>query len=505
MLSLTLMLSISTSGALFAKGTLKKSPAGSFRTSTPIKHVVVIFPENVTFDHFFATYPKAQNPVGEPRFKAKSDTPTVNGLNTPFFVNNLNGVAPFRLSRSQAATCDPINQYEIAQIVNDNGFSDIYEFANSSLVGCTQSMGYFDGNTVTALWNYAQFFAMSDNSYSTTFGPSSPGAVNLISGQTHGAQPPDFDDVTLAGTLFNDIDPAFDTCSNSPTVSLTGQNVGDLLNAKNITWGWFQGGFSDCTATHIGSDGNPVADYVPHHEPFQFYSSTSNPNHLPPSSVSAIGFTDQANHQYDLTYFWAAVANHNIPAVSYLKPAAYQDCHPGYSDPLAFQTFLVNTMNQLQELPEWKEMAVFIVFDDFGGWYDHVSPPIINTSMTPADFMIPLAELVPFVPPQLPPYGGYQARMGYGQRLPFLVLSPFAKCNFVDHSVTDQTSVLRFIEDNWDLGRIGDFSFDEFAGSLDGFFDFRKPCYRKLILDPTTGKKVKCKSDCSKSEHKKRK
>jgi phospholipase C len=83
--------------------------------------------------------------------------------------------------------------------------------------------------------------------------------------------------------------------------------------------------------------------------------------------------------------------------------------------------------------------------------------------------------------------GAYQGRCGYGPRLPLLVISPFAKRNYVDHGVTDQSSILRFIEDNWNLGRIGDQSFDAIAGSLDAMFDFdgwRRP---RLFLDPATG------------------
>src|SRR5438876_1118469 len=115
-------------------------------------------------------------------------------------------------------------------------------------------MGYYDGNTVTALWNYAQAFAMSDNSFGTVFGPSTPGALNLVSGQTHGAVPPalatPFGVDTANGTVIGDPQPANDMCSTRETVTMTGRNVGDLLNAKNVTWGWFQGGFDNCAQTH---------------------------------------------------------------------------------------------------------------------------------------------------------------------------------------------------------------------------------------------------------------
>ncbi len=460
--------------------------AKSYHTATPIKYVVIIYGENTSFDHYFGTYPFALNPSGEPHFKPKSNTPSINGLSFGLVNHNTNLINPFRLARSQAATCSPSHTYTLLQIGAHGGLMDRFVQISSQ---CPVAMGYFDGNTVTALWNYAQRFAMSDNCYSTTMTPSAPGAINLVSGQTHGAIPPNLtvgqEVFTIDGTLIDDADPAFDICSSNPTVALTGKNVGDLLNAKNITWGWFQGGFANCQRFHIGSNGLPVADYVPHHEPFQFYPSTANPQHLPPSSKKFIGFQDQANHQYDLESFWEAIERHNLPAVSFLKPPAYQNGHPGYSDPLALQKFLVKTINRLQQLPEWRHMAIILAWDDSGGWYDHVMPPIINQSHTPVDALLGPGDA------GNPPPSAYQPRLAYGMRVPLLIISPFAKSNFVDHSVTDQTSILRFIEDNWFLGRIGDQSFDEVAGSLYHLFDFDKPRYDILLLNSNTGRPLR--------------
>src|SRR5579883_3313603 len=164
------------------------------RTATPIKHLVVIFDENVSFDHYFGTYPYATNPAGEPFFKARPGTPTVNGLTTTLLTDNPNAANPRRLDRALALTCDQDHGYTDEQKAFDGGLMD--KFVESvSGHGCTGStigqdkntvMDYYDGNTVTALWNYAQHFAMSDNSFGTTFGPSTPGALNLVSGQTHG-------------------------------------------------------------------------------------------------------------------------------------------------------------------------------------------------------------------------------------------------------------------------------------------------------------------------------
>lgn len=465
---------------------------GENSTKTPIKHLVVIFQENRPFDHYFGTYPHAQNNPGEIPFHPRKNTPTVNGLTLALMTINQNAAQPFRLAPSQANTCNPVHDYTHLQLALDSGLLDNFVLANG-VPRCpmpTIVMGYFDGNTVTALWNYAQHFSLSDNFHGTNISASTVAAVNLISGQVHGATPNPLTvnqvPIVVDGTLINDIDPTFDECSATPqTVALSGRNVGNLLNAKNVTWGWFQGGFANCSATHLGPNG-PVVDYVPHHNPFQFYQSTSNPDHLPPTSPEMVGKTDQANHLYDIADFWAAVRVGNIPAVSFLKAPAYQNGHAGNSTPLLEQQFLVETINRLQKLPEWKHMAIMIAYDDSGGWYDHEMPAIVNQSMIPPDALV-----APGSAGNKPPLGGYEGRPAYGYRLPLLVISPWAKENYVDNTLTDQTSILRFIEENWQLGQIGDFSFDAYASSLHTMFDFKKPprCIR-LFLDPITGQVV---------------
>ena len=502
-------------------------------TATPIKHLVVIYQENVSFDHYFGTYPQAANTPGEPPFQPKPDTPTVNGLTKELLTNNPNArnaangkgaINPFRLSRAQAATADQDHDYQPEQQAFNNGGMDLfpkYTGAGEALPGGTpeqngsgQVMGYYDGNTVTALWNYAQHFAMSDNSYGTTFGPSTPGAINLISGQTHGVseQLAAAGDVVSDGlggyTLVGDPDPIDDVCSNSSgaRVRLSGRNIGDLLNAKDITWGFFEGGFDLTVVNANGSTGCKrstqsavtqvlKADYIPHHQPFQYYSSTANPTHRRPSSVAMIGRNgDAANHQYDINDFYAAVKAGNMPAVSFLKAPAYQDGHAGYSDPLDEQQFLVQLLNFLQQRPEWRDTAVVIAYDDSDGWYDHQAAPQVNASRSSLDALNAPGVCngrgtLPGVDTSRP----VQGRCGYGPRLPLLVVSPWARSNFVDHALTDQTSVLRFIEDNWLSGkRMGGGSFDALAGSIQTMFDFKQSnvAKRRLMLDEHTGEVV---------------
>ncbi|MFY9527939.1 MAG: alkaline phosphatase family protein [Candidatus Acidiferrales bacterium] len=499
-------------------------------TDSPIKHLVVIFDENISFDHYFGTYPHAQNPPGETAFHANANTPTVNNLlSAGLLGHNPNSVNPFRLPPADAVTCDQDHNYGDEQKAFDAGLMD--KFPESTGTGSTTSspcndvgmgtgivMGYYDGNTVTAIWNYAQYFAMSDNSYSTTFGPSTPGAINLISGNTFGATLEPAANGSKSnplGNIGNDVDtgavigdprPFFDDCvatipglSSKARIMMSGKNIGDLLSTQGITWGWFQGGFRPtstnakkqavCGSTHVGLAGT-IVDYVPHHEPFQYYQLTSNPHHLPPTSVSAIGTSDQANHQYDLVDFFAALKAGNLPAVSFLKAAAYQDGHPGNSDPLDEQVWLVSTITKLENSQEWKETAVVILYDDSDGWYDHAMSPIIDQADVSDDNLKAPGSCGVAKPIDL--QGDLQnGRCGYGPRQPLLLISPFAKQNFVDHSITDQSSVTRFIEDNWGLPRLGNGSTDARAGSLLNLFDFSQEGTHKVFLDPSTGQVVK--------------
>src|SRR5712692_3896204 len=212
--------------------------AGDGGTTTPIKHVVVIFQENVSFDHYFGTYPHAANFAGEIAFRAKESTPRANTLEAAgLLTNNPNSVQPFRIPPSVPVTCDEDHNYNDEQAAFDGGLMDKFVerlSCKDPVLGPGSTMGYYDGNTVTAFWNYAQHFAMSDNSFSTTFGPSTPGALNLISGQTHGAM------ITRgsaagnvsSGSVIGDPRPsaALDDCTipTKTLITMSGQNVGDL-------------------------------------------------------------------------------------------------------------------------------------------------------------------------------------------------------------------------------------------------------------------------------------
>jgi phospholipase C len=436
----------------------------------------------------------------------------------------------------------------------------------------TDVLNYYDGNTVTGLWNYAQHFAMSDNSFGTTFGPSAPGAINLVSGDTGGVSTPIRSGVSsdiapngLGGfSMIDDAQPYYDDCSSRDALSLTGKNIGDELNTAGLSWGWFQGGFGAttaysgpptaagsynplkvtggavCGATHnvgvavaANVTGSPTvrpdrtdtgaakgpygtkADYIPHHEPFQYYASTANPHHIAPASPSAVGtdtqtYTngkpnfDAANHNYDVSDFDNLVSMitagqlpaSQLPAVSFLKAPGYEDGHAGYSDPYDEQAFVTKEVSALEHSPDWSSTAIFISYDDSDGWYDHVDASIENGGQ-PQNASTGAADTLTGAtacgaPSVTTTIGKVLGRCGLGPRLPLIAISPYAKVNYVDHNLSDQTSIINLVEYNWHLPSIAG-SFDARLASsgrpfdLSGMFDFSAAHANPLFLNSATG------------------
>ena len=505
--------------------------------TTPIEHVVVLFPENISFDHYFGTYPNAVNGAGEPAFTALPGTPAVNGLGHALLTENPNLANPARLSHEEALTCDMNHSFGPEQEAEDNGKMDMF-VQKTHGGGCLQKtkkndkeygdantvMDYYDGNTVTGLWNYAQHYALNDNSYNNQFGPSTPGAINLVSGDTEGAVAPNGSTNVSGGVLQGDAEPRYDQCANASTAleagtvngeavelpggstaEMTSKNVGDLLNERGVTWGWFQGGFEPtghtgnrplCAQTMQNIGGANVTSYVMHHEPFEYYKSTANLLHTAPSSATEVGYSDptstqwshRVDHQYDIKWFKAAIEAGNMPQVSFLKAPAALNGHPGNSDPLDEQKFLVEEINTIENSHYWNNTAIFIAYDDSDGWYDHQVGPTLFSSHTAADRLTGVGACQFTNESSKVEHPG---RCGVGPRSPFMLISPYAKSNYVDNTLTEQSSILQFVEQNWSLGSIGAGSEDVDSGSVNNMFEFgnaqRAP---KVILNETTGEVV---------------
>ena len=594
-------------------------------TATLIQHLVVIIGENISFDHYFGTYPHAANTDGQ-TFHAAPGTPAVDGLPpvtshslppalrhfTDLLTSNPNTAQPQRLDSSPTglpggaggqSTCDQDNNYEPEQEAFDGGKRDLFVQSTSTGTGtsdfgapCQAStvMDYYDGNTVTALWNYAQHFAMSDNSFGTTFGGTTLGHLNIASGDTggvdmahtsgklsistpsapNGVLTPD----GLGGySLTKNADPYWDDCATGASVAMSGTNIGDVLNTAGISWGYFKGGFRPTTTFAQATGGTqPTSDFIPHEfanstfyksvpnatngglcnadhaigsalgesgqfgynndysdhqEPFQYFASTANPHHLVVptgadgmdtlAGLEEIGHDTQSdvdgqpqfntpNHQYDITDFDQLVVAIGrgelppsaLPAVSFLKASTYETGHAADSDPADEQQFLTREINALERTPDWPHTAVILIYDDSDGWYDHAFSGITNPSLSPADDLTDTAvsgaasgQCGP-EPQTAPPLGNEQGRCGFGPRMPLLVISPYARHNYVDHNVSDQASIINFVEYNWRLPRIPG-SFDQALTSTDrrvwipfdlaGLFDFRGPRNGRLFLNPNSG------------------
>jgi phospholipase C len=497
-------------------------------TTTPIKHVVVIFDENETFDHYFGTYPYAANSDGTTFCPAAGtaglpgSSQTVNteldaGLvpastlgaavtagncstyqgalpnpeagPTPPVANtaapNPNEYQPQRIPDTAAVTCDNNHSYTPEEEAEDGGkMDDFVQFtsANCTIPGVTGSspgigMDYFDGNAVTGLWNYAQNYAMSDNSWDATFGPTMIGSINMF-GATNFS--------TLTGSSYiSNTNPVWDDIDGQ-SGEMGGDNIGTLLNDKGVSWGWFEQGFSTPGTTVTNVNGGGAAMFSSIYDAPDWWQSTSNEDHTAPASPSEIGFPGPANHQYDTPDFTDALngtGGATLPAVSFLRADEVNTGHPSVSDPLDEQKWITQDINSIEQSPYWPSTAIVIEYDDSDGYYDHQAPTIINSSNTGNDSAICTNAFAAGVPE----IGGHSNSCGPSQRLPFLVISPYAKHNYVDHSLTTQVSTLKFIEQNWGLPTIGGATFDNLSqvGNLDSFFDWSHPQQNEVLLDST--------------------
>ena len=404
-------------------------------------------------------------------------------------------------------------------------------------------MNYYDGNTVTAMWNYAQHFALNDNSFGTTFGPSAPGAINLVSGNTGGVDTAhavrgaltDGDTVadgTGGYSLIGDAQPYWDDCSNRDAVALTGTNVGDLLNAKHLSWGWFQGGFTPntpytgspdtastynqlnepgratCTTTHnvgvaLGGTG-PVGHQGRLHRPPRAVPVLRVNGQPSPSGPDvAVGGRYRHRHAGQVQHRQPPVRPEHLrqpglghprtaschratcPAVSFLKAPGYQDGHAAYSDPIDEQQFVVSEINSIESLPTWSSTAIILAYDDSDGWYDHVYSGVTNPSQTSADVLtgtnqcgtgddLPLQRAGPLRlrPPTAAAHGHLALRQEQLRQ------------QHPDRPVVGRQASST---QNWSLGEIPG-SAANIAGSLDGMFNFaRHGKTPALILSPKTG------------------
>lgn len=177
--------------------------------------------------------------------------------------------------------------------------------------------------------------------------------------------------------------------------------IGDRMNKKNISWAWYSGGWDDAVA------GKADKSFQFHHQPFVYFDNY------------AENTSGRAAHLKDEKEFITAAQNGTLPSVSFVKPIGIENEHPGYADVVSGENHLQELINIIRNGPDWKDCVIIITYDENGGFWDHVAPPVIDK------------------------------KWGPGTRVPGIIISPFAKKGFIDHESYETLSILALIEKRW--------------------------------------------------------
>jgi phospholipase C len=337
--------------------------------STPaLQHIIVVVMQNGSFDHYFGMFPGVDGIRAG--VNGYSQTDAAGNTVTPSLLTN---VTPPDLPHGRNAYLGPW----------DNGAMDKYAFYNGDM-----SMQYYDNTIpgVDKLWSWAQQYALGDEFFPSVMSSAPANQLYMIAAADN--------------NYVYAIEPYYGPCNTTGVVAnapYTFTHVGDQLNAANITWAWYQDNYGQCS---LG--------YISQQNPFQFFTDSHN----------AANVQDGSN-------LYKALPSGNIPAVSFLQPSPAHSTHPGSGSVTNGLTWLDSFIKSVQASPAWPDTAIVIIWDESGGWWDHVSPPQVDSQ-------------------------------GYGARVPLLVISPKAKKNYVSHVQMDFVSILKFIQWNWNLQPLND-------------------------------------------------
>jgi len=183
-------------------------------------------------------------------------------------------------------------------------------------------------------------------------------------------------------------------------------HIGDRLDAKGVSWAWYSGGWDHAVA------GKPDPEFQFHHQVFAMFEKT------------ALGTPGAKAHLKDETDFVADIHSGRLPQVAFFKPIGEDNEHPVYTNVTSGEHHTRDLLRMIEKSPLWKDSLVIITYDENGGLWDHVAPPKID-------------------------------RWGPGARVPTLLISPFAKKGYVDHTTYDTTSILELIEARFGLVPLG--------------------------------------------------
>ncbi|HSS93633.1 MAG TPA: alkaline phosphatase family protein [Candidatus Dormibacteraeota bacterium] len=460
--------------AMLFAATTSAGAESSDKTRSAIKHTIILYQENISFDHYFGTYGHGANGI-----PAGSTLTHTNGVQVwgPY--------APTKLNSTQTRTCDVDHGYvDMIKMVNHGAMDQFLQFGNNKTVGSpSTTCPTFEsasptppGTNLTALanayytgtagdpnsplqnyWSLASQYTLADNFFQGVYGPSTPGAQWLVA---------------ATNNTPGDPNPIGDVCNDYPA-SISPQNIPNLgaeATAEGTSWAWFQGGFGICTPTAVNG-------YSAHHNPFQYFTSTADLNHAYAYDPN-LSYPQANRHQRDLSVLYAALAETpvpgqtvvpKLPSISWVKAPQIDDGHPGYSGPALEDAFVGDLVAKLKASDYWKDTALFIAFDETGGWWDHVSPPDLGGHF--ATWINGSPNLSGCQYPGIP--GAPCGEAGLGPRMPALVISRFARKGFVDHNLLNTASLAKWVEWNHRLPALGVWgNRDVTAGSLVNAFRF---------------------------------
>jgi acid phosphatase len=415
-------------------------------TATPtginkVNHVIVIYMENHSFDNLYGSFPGANGLSNATTAKyTQIDTATGYAYTTlpwsdtthfkpkPAYPNK-----PFDIGTVVPAnmpTNDLVHRYYQEQTQIDGGKMDKFA-AISDAKGL--SMGYYQ-TAQFPMYSIAQQYTVCDNFFHSAFGGSFLNHIFFITAappQFPGAPSPIVAKLDANGKLISDgqvaadgvsgINTSFTVNTPHPAASTnpvsssypanlfpnqTMPTIGDRMNDKSVTWAWYSGGWNNALAGNAGSL------FQFHHQPFAFFANYAD------------GKQAKADHLKDETDFDAAVAAGTLPSVAFLKPYGIDNEHPGYTDVMTGDTYLAAKINTIKASPIWKDCVIIVTYDEHGGFWDHVAPPVID-------------------------------KWGPGSRVPGIIISPFAKTGFIDHTQYETVSILSFIEKRFGLTPLG--------------------------------------------------
>jgi acid phosphatase len=442
----SLLSSLAIAAALFAS----MSQTGSAAALGDINHIIVIYLENRAFDNLYGAFPGADGRAnagaaatqvdrdGKPyaTLPQPVDTNQKPAAPDPHFPANLPN-QPFQIDQYMAIdqiTGDLVHRFWHEQMQIDGGKMDKF-VAYSDSAGL--AMGFYDGSKMK-LWDWAKRYTLADRFFHSAFGGSFLNHFHLICAcaprfenapaslvakldAAGNLVMPGADQITPDGYAVNTmqpLNPPFSPSATDPAKRLPVQDmktIGDELSEKGIDWAWYSGGWNDAAAGH------PDKLFQFHHQPFVYFK-----NYAP-------GTDARAKHLKDEVDLEKAIADGSLPAVVFYKPIGTLNEHPGYSEIMAGDAHIDDLLTKMEKSPVWKDSVIVITYDEHGGYWDHVPPP-------------------------------KRDRWGPGLRVPTLIISPFAKRGYVDHTAYDTTSILRLIEQRFGVAPLGDS--DRNAGDL---------------------------------------